>query len=83
MPDPYKGFRWPMFYPDPFSFFEELIMADPTNLLTSAKIAEQLGASPAKVKKAIDALGIEPAAKKGICNYYDADDVKKIKGALK
>jgi hypothetical protein len=56
--------------------------ADPA-LLTSAKIAEQLGASPAKVKKAIDSLGIQPAAKKGICCLYDAAAVQKIQGALK
>jgi hypothetical protein len=58
-------------------------MADATGLLTSAKIAEQLGASPAKVKKAIESLGIEPSAKKGICCLYDAAAVKKIQGALK
>lgn len=58
-------------------------MAAEPVLLTSAKIAEQLGASPAKVKKAIDALGIPPTAKKGVCCYYDAAAVKKIQGALK
>lgn len=58
-------------------------MADATGLLTSAKIAEQLGASPAKVKKAIESLGIEPSAKKGICCLYDAAAVKQIQGALK
>ena len=52
-------------------------------LLTSAKIAEKLGASPAKVKKAISSLGIEPAARKGICGYYDAAAVKKIAAAVK
>lgn len=54
-----------------------------TGFLTSGKIAEQLGASPAKVKKAIESLGIEPTAKKGVCCLYDAAAVKKIAGALK
>ena len=58
-------------------------MAAEPALLTSAKIAEQLGASPAKVKKAIEALGIQPTAKKGICCLYDAAAVKKIQGGLK
>lgn len=52
-------------------------------LLTTGKIAEATGASPAKIKKAIAELGLEPAAKKGICNYYDADAVKKITAKLK
>ena len=54
-----------------------------TNLLTPGKIAEALGASAAKVKKAIETLGLEPTAKKGACCYYDDAAVKKIKGALK
>jgi hypothetical protein len=58
-------------------------MSASPELLTSVKIAEKLGASPAKVKKAIDALALEPAAKKGVCCYYDAAAVKKIQGALK
>lgn len=57
-------------------------MSDET-LLTSAKIATQIGASPAKVKKAIEALGIEPAAKRGVCAFYDADAVAKIAASLK
>jgi len=52
-------------------------------LLTSTKIAEAAGVSPAKVKKAIDGLGIPPTAKKGCCTYYDAAAVKKITAALK
>lgn len=53
------------------------------SLLTSTQIAEKLGASPAKVKKAITSLGIEPSAKKGVCSYFDAAAVKKIAAALK
>jgi len=52
-------------------------------LLTTAQVAEKLGASPAKVKKAIASLGIEPTAKKGVCNYFDATAVKKISTAIK
>ena len=51
--------------------------------ITAANIAKELGASPAKVKKAIDELKIQPVAKKGVCSYYSRDAVKKIKGALK
>lgn len=51
-------------------------------LLTAAKIAAQLKVSDAKVKKAIAALALAPAAKKGACNYYAASDVAKIKKAL-
>jgi hypothetical protein len=40
------------------------------DLLTAAKIAAQLKVSDAKVKKAIAAMGLKPAAKKGVCNYY-------------
>jgi len=54
-----------------------------TELLTTGKIAEATGASPAKIKKAIAELGIEPTAKKGICCLYDAAAVKKITAAVK
>ncbi len=53
------------------------------DLLTSAKIAEKLGASPAKVKKVIASLGIVPVATKGVCSYFDAAAVKRIAAALK
>ncbi len=51
-------------------------------LLTASKIAVQLKVSDAKVKNAIVALKLKPAAKKGPCNYYAASDVAKIKKAL-
>jgi hypothetical protein len=51
--------------------------------LSPAKIAEALGASPAKVKKAIESLGLQPSSKKGVCSFYDAASVAKIKAALK
>lgn len=52
-------------------------------LITSGKIAENLGISPAKVKKAIQELNIEPDAKKGVCAYYGPESVQKIEAKLK
>ncbi len=57
-------------------------MATDTDLLTAGKIAADLKASPAKVKKAIGELKLKPAAKKGACCYYAKADVAKIKKAL-
>lgn len=57
-------------------------MATTPELLTASKIALQLKVTDAKVKKAITALKLEPAAKKGPCSYYAATDVAKIKKAL-
>ena len=54
-----------------------------SDLLTAGAIAKALSASDAKVKKAIEQLGIKPKAKKGVCNYYSPDTVAKIKTALK
>ncbi len=51
-------------------------------MLTAKKVAEKLGVSEAKVKKAIKDLGIEADAKKGVCNYYGAATVEKIKSAV-
>jgi len=52
-------------------------------LLTAGNIAKELAVSDAKVKKAIQELGIKPAAKKGVCNYYSRDILNKIKTAVK
>jgi hypothetical protein len=54
-----------------------------SDLLTAGNIAKALGVSDAKVKKAIQMLGIKPLAKKGVCNYYGKDTVAKIKAAVK
>ena len=51
-------------------------------LLSAGAIAKAIGASDAKVKKAIKDLGIEPKAKKGVCNMYGADAVAKVKKAI-
>ncbi len=53
------------------------------DLLTAAKIAVELSAKPAEVKKAIATLKLAPIAKKGACSYYDRNAVAKIKKALK
>ncbi len=57
-------------------------MATTPELLTASKIALQLKVTDAKVKQAIAALKLEPAAKKGPCSYYAATDVAKIKKAI-
>ena len=53
------------------------------DLLTAGGVAKELGVSDAKVKKVIKELAIEPKAKKGACNYYSRDVIKKIKVAIK
>ena len=52
--------------------------------MITARRAESGGAriEDAKVKKAITALGLKPAAKKGVCNYYEKSAIPKIKKAL-
>lgn len=56
---------------------------DTQGLLTAGDIAKALGISDGKVKKHIKDLAIQPAAKKGVCNYYARDAVAKIKAAAK
>lgn len=53
------------------------------DLFTAGKIAEALGVPGAQVKKAIQTLGLKPAAKKGGCSYYGKDAVEKVKKAVK
>ena len=57
--------------------------AEPKGPMTAGTIAKELGVSDAKVKKLIAELGITPKEKKGVCNYYGADALKKIQAALK
>jgi hypothetical protein len=54
-----------------------------SDLLTAGNIAKELAVPGAKVKKAILDLGIKPAAKKGVCNYYSRDILAKIKSVVK
>ncbi len=54
-----------------------------SDLLTAGNMAKALGVSDAKVKKAIQELGIKPAAKKGVCNYYTRENMARVKSAVK
>ena len=51
-------------------------------MLSTGKVAEKLGASPAKIKKIIQELELEPDMKKGNCAYYGAEAQKKIQEKL-
>ncbi|MBM2816234.1 MAG: hypothetical protein HW421_2996 [Ignavibacteria bacterium] len=51
-------------------------------LLTAGKIAEKLAVPPAKIKKAITTLNIQPDNVKGGCNYYNTATIAKIKKGL-
>lgn len=51
-------------------------------LFSTGKIATTVAQSPAKVKKAIGALGLEPVSKRGVCAYYSAEQVDAIKAEL-
>ena len=57
-------------------------MPNDSDLLTASKIATALKVSDAKVKKAIATIGLKPAAKKGVCSYYEKSAIPKIKKAL-
>jgi len=60
-----------------------LPMADATSdVLSPGNIAKELGVSDGKVKKAIKDLGLEPAAKKGVCCFYSRDAIAKIKASV-
>lgn len=50
--------------------------------VTVGVIAKELGISDAKVKKAIEALKIEPIAKRGICKLYATDVVEAVRKTL-
>jgi hypothetical protein len=52
------------------------------DVIGAASIAKELGVSDAKVKKAIKELGIEPAAKRGVCNFYSRESIPAIKAKL-
>ena len=54
-----------------------------SEMLTAGNIAKELKISDDVVKKLILSLGLKPAAKKGVCSYYAADSIAKIKAALK
>ncbi|MBS1183110.1 MAG: hypothetical protein H6Q99_2990 [Proteobacteria bacterium] len=50
--------------------------------VTVGVIAKALGVSDTKVKKAIDALKIEPVGKRGVCKLYASDVVDAVKKTL-
>lgn len=56
---------------------------DVKDMFTAGTIAKELGVSDAKVKKAIQTLGLKPVAKKGVCSYYGKEAISKVKAALK
>lgn len=58
-------------------------MNGPADLLTAAEIAAELKVPGAKEKQAIAALGLAPAARKGVCSSSARSDVPKIRKALK
>jgi predicted transcriptional regulator len=57
-------------------------MADKNDLISPGNIAKELGVSDGKVKKAIKDLGLEPAAKRGVCSFYSRDAVARIKAQV-
>jgi len=54
-----------------------------SEMLTAGNIAKELKISDAVVKKLILSLELKPAAKKGVCSYYAADSIAKIKAAIR
>ena len=50
--------------------------------LSAGALAKELGASPAKVKKALGELGIEADFVKSGCSYYYAERTAQVKKAL-
>lgn len=57
-------------------------MSANAELLTTGKLAAKLEVSPAKVKKLITELNIEPEQVKGCCKYYGNSAAEKIKKSL-
>lgn len=50
--------------------------------VTVGVIAKEIGVSDTKVKKAIEALKIEPVGKRGICKLYAAEVLEAVKKVL-
>ena len=51
-------------------------------MYSTGKLAAALGVSPGKVKKFLEAEGIQPDSVKGNCKYYGAAAMEKAKAAL-
>jgi len=52
------------------------------SLFTAGALAKDLGVSDTRLKKAIQDLKLEAAARKGCCSNYTAEDRQKLKAAL-
>jgi len=50
--------------------------------LSAGAMSKELGISPAKVKKALSELGIEPDFAKSGCNYYYAERAVQVRESL-
>lgn len=53
------------------------------NLLTATALAKKLGVPPAKVKKAIEEAGLQPAKVRCGCSYYSEKDAATLETRLK
>lgn len=51
-------------------------------MLSTGKIAEQVGVSPAKVKKALEEMQRAPDQMKGKCAMFTPDTVEQVKAHL-
>ncbi len=51
------------------------------DLLSAGKLAKEIGISAAKVKKAIEALDLQPDNVRCGCKYYSKDRIPEIKKA--
>ena len=51
-------------------------------MYTAGKLAKALGVSQGKVKKFIEAEGIQPDEVKGACKYYGPATLERVKAAL-
>ncbi len=50
--------------------------------LSAGAMSKDLGVSPAKVKKVLSELGVEPDFVKSGCNYYYAERTAEVRKAL-
>ncbi len=50
--------------------------------LSAGAMAKELGVSPAKVKKMLVGLGLEPDFVKSNCGYYYAERIEQVKQEL-
>lgn len=57
-------------------------MAAKDEILSAGKIAKEIGAKPAQVKKAIADLSLDPAKVKGACKYYDQGQIAQIRKSI-